>query len=153
MHFFFSRCLTNIHTQHKKAGNLNSVPTVISWHRFLHAKIMWIYDIVFWIRVAALFPLAHCRGWGATHLVGAHSFSARVRLQKPHENEYIVAFLQMQRERSETLCIFFCTGRKSRNLCINMYKRWINWMCKEKSQRHETTYRYCKATSKTTNEG
>lgn len=31
----------------------NSVPTVISWLRFLHVKIMWIYDMVFWcLRVA-----------------------------------------------------------------------------------------------------
>lgn len=33
-------------SESKKREDLNSVPTVISWHRFLHAKIMWISMIL-----------------------------------------------------------------------------------------------------------
>lgn len=91
-----------------------------------------------------------------THIFGAHSFLCTCSVTKSHMKTsthiHRSIFTHAKgREKWNTLH-FFCTGRKSRNLCINMYKRWINWMCK-KANDTKQLIDIAKEQRTTTNEG
>lgn len=112
----------------------NSVPTVISWLRFLHVKIMWIYDMVFWCSNAKR---------DVTFLSTVSKTYFLKRLHKNNTVKYIYTHQQQQQHRynynrhsprsSAKFCNFtkpYGVRSKSQNLCINMYVNGeLIWMC------------------------
>lgn len=148
LHFYIPWGINDVHflspqlmsKETTKKKHRNSVPTVISWHRFLHAKIMWIYDIVFWMLTHSILTVQECYILSPFiySFFALHVFSQqKLHENKVHHHHLLVTKISLR----NTLCLIRCS--RSRNLCIHMYKRWINWMCKKNPSTRTLVNTFC----------